>query len=259
MNNKGLFIVLAAVLSSPACCAITYFVDTAVSRNNLAKVILLILFGGGFLLYVRWFGVTLWSKFNSPKAAMQLAEEMGLVALNQKDDPKFAFYGGSFQGVPFGITPSSYTSRYNLNGESRIRFESFLRTAIPIKSEVLSGIAVRRTPNDKGKPDQFESAFPMKENVGLLSDGTKQAMLNFIQKGYRTRNRYSSLFGADVRNLGLLDRYYIGEGRIDKEVFAETAVFLIQDHPNPLSITPDHLETILREMIEVTNVAEKEG
>ncbi|MEM7331990.1 MAG: hypothetical protein AAF490_07855 [Chloroflexota bacterium] len=257
MNNRWIFILMAGVLLSPVCCASTYLVDESSVTNHLFKFMLFALVWGGFFLLIRWLGKILWTSYHAPKAAMLLAEEMGLSPLNQKDDPKYAFYGGSFQGVPFAITPVRYTFRYNLDGESRVRFEVLLRIVIPVKNEMLSGSRLYRSPHDRSKAESFRTAFPKVNKEDAISDNTKNVMLEFVQKGFETKSRSSFFRRANLRNLGLLDRQFIGEGQIDETVFADTPVFLIHDHPNPLSMMPEHLETILSEMIDIVKMAEK--
>ena len=256
MNNRWLFILIATFMLFPGCGIGTYLVDKSGVSNLLFKLLLLAFVWGGYFLLARWIGNILWNKFHSSKAAMNLAQEMGLETLYQKDEPKFSLYGGSFQGVPFAITPVRHTFRTNMDGEGHNRFEVYLRIVIPIENMALSGVRIRRSPKECGKDQGFENAFPKVGNVEGVSDEVKQAMFNFVDKRYAKESRALHLTNAKMRNLGLLDPYYIADGTIYETVFSDTAVFLLHDHPNPLSITPERLETILGEMLDVVRVTE---
>ncbi|MEM6690955.1 MAG: hypothetical protein AAF664_16120 [Planctomycetota bacterium] len=256
MNNRWMFTLAAAIMLSPACVIGTYVIDKSSVSNLLFKLMLLAFVWGGCFLLARWVGSMLWNKFHSSKAAMILAHEMGLETLYQKDDPKFSLYGRSFQGVPYAITPVQHTFRTNMDGEGHVRFEVYLRIVIPIENQTLSGVRVHRSPKDYGKAENFESVFPKMENVQKVGDRVKQAMFNFVAKQYEKESRAPHLTNAKMRNLGLLDRYYIADGTIYEMVFSDTAIFLLHDHPNPLSITPERLRTVLGEMLDVVRVAE---
>ena len=256
MNNRWMFVLIASFMLFPGCAIGTFVVDKSVVSNLPFKLVLLAFVWGGYFLLARWIGSVLWNKFHSSKAAMNLAQEMGLETLYQRDDPKFSFYGGSCQGVDFAITPVRHTFRTNMDGEGHIRFEAYLRIVIPIENQSLSGVRVHRSPNDCGKALGFESAFPKVDNIERVSDEVKQAMLSFVDKRYANESRALHLTNANTRNLGLLDRYYIADGDIYEKVFSDTSILLLHDHPSPLSITPQRLETILGEMIDVARVAE---
>ncbi len=262
MNKKSLIMGLVTFIILPCCCVVPFsFLVTspAVSSqlNDLlnSEAFILTSCCGFFLCMTALTVVLVSNTFRSQRAAVQLAEEMGLAPLNQTDKPVTTWHGGEAQGYRFGIKTVGFISNYYLEGRRRRSVSFYLRIVLALNVPDPLEMDVYRSYEDGSKTDSFEKAFPIREKGQKLTSSAQQAMLDFVKKGYPTgfRKGGSLRFSPGARNLRLLDRADAPEGLLADEVFGETAVILVHDHPNAISVTPDQLQTLLAEMIEVAN------
>ena len=266
MDKKRIITILAVFIIVPCCCIVPFsFLVTspAVSRqlNDLFSSEAFLLTGCcGFFLFMMALMVWMISNvFRSQKAATQLAEVMGLAPLNQAEKPVMIWSGGEVQGYRFGIKSVGFVSSYYFEGKSRRSVSYYLRIVLALNVSNPLGVVAYRSHKDGGKLDSFEEAFPTLENGSKLSSTAQGAMLDFIKKGYLTgfRKGGSVRFSPGIRNLCLRDRADAPEGLLADDVFGETAVILVHDHPNAISVTPDQLQTLLTEMVEVAKTIER--
>ena len=249
MRNRALFTLLALAIVSPLCCLSSYGANALLDDNVPLSLIAFLLITLISLAAAAWFGNYLYNLSRSAKAAVLLAETMGLAPLNKEGAAKWAWFGGSVDGYRFGISTVHRLMRYTLDGQSRVRFTYQLRTVIPLRSSDLKAVMVVRPYNARAGTDDFATAFPRQAHADRLTEPARQAMLAFVSSVEKKGCTSLNLFGPKGRSLGLYSRETIPPGVVAPGVFAAADLLLVHDQADAIYVTPEQLLKVVRELI----------
>jgi hypothetical protein len=261
MNRRTLIIIVVVLFVLPCICtAPVIFAAALPEGSDFAEVIQTTFLIGGCVGLPLLAGAGLvWTLRNLTRgrhSAGRVAEEMNLERLNDTDKLVRRWYGGTYKGYDFGITPSVLRERsYNHEGRSRMQATFYLRVALGLQKPI--GVKLVRDIKSKADANSFEQAFTVQQNTETLSLTAKQALLTFVQKGYPKGLHGKTLRTSEqTRNLQLYDRAALSENFIPVEIMPNVGAILIHDHPDAAVIDQERLEGVLDDLIEIAQALE---
>jgi len=261
MNRKTLIIVAVVVFVLPCVCSVPLiFAEALPDDSDIAQVIWTVFFGLGCVgLPLAAVAAFVWNLQNMTKgrhSASTLAEEMNLARLNETDKLVRRWFGETYRGYEFGITPTVERSHYyNHEGSRRVQATFYLRVALALP-EPLGVKAIRGVKSEAGA-ESFEEAFTTLENAAALPRQTREAMLAFVRKGYPKGLHGTRLrTGEQTRNLWLQDRASLPGNAFPLDVMLHAGAILTHDHPDAAVIDPEQLNGVLDDLIAIAETLE---
>lgn len=203
-----------------------------------------------------WIGV---DGLRARQVSERLAAALELVPLTEADQPLRAWYGGRYRDHDVAIKTVVASQRtYESGGGYTVVFNASLRIVTGVNRSQPLHVIVQRHVNDRSPAESFEKAFPGRRNAEKLSARSRQAMLDFVAKGYPTGLRgrtYRAKPG--VRNLHLQDRADVAPAVLPPELLADAAVVLLHDQPNATAVTAEELRAVLDDLLAVAVTLEE--
>ncbi len=215
--------------------------------------------GGMVVLLVVTFGslgLLLVETFRARSAARTLAADpaAGVRSLAAQSSGSRIWYGGEHNGRAFALRVAGLPTGNTGEGQ---RWQIVLAVVMEVRVGAPLGIKVIRLTNQKKQPSDFDDAF-QHDGADALSPAARDAMLSFVQEGYRHRRRRDFVlsWGTGSRDLRLIDRSVMSSGMMADDVLADTHTILVHHHRIP-NLTADTLRPLLNDMAVVADAVER--
>lgn len=192
-------------------------------------------------------GAVVWAISRASKtrnASISLAQQLGWQPITPGRAPADTWYGGVAHDRRVAI---KVVALRNASATDGPRHSPYLRMVMELLVTEPLGVMAFRRIGDTSSLHRFEEAFSL-ENGSRVGPASRQAMIDFIARGYPTGlqgTTYRSSPGT--RNLWLKDRARIEAGPLDPAVLPDARTVLVHDHPDP-SLHPDAFGKLLHEM-----------
>jgi len=263
LDKKTILIALLAIAAPCACITLFILVIPLSQGSEFGNVFGPVFFWTICLAPILLAGVSIvWIGLDGLRARQvseRLAAALGFVALTEADQPLRAWYGGRYRDHDVAIkTVVTRQRMYDSGSGYTAVFNASLRIVTAVNRSQPLRVIVQRHVKDRSPAAGFEEAFPGRRNAEKLSARSRQAMLDFVAKGYPTGLRgrtYRAKPG--VRNLHLQDRADVAPAVLPPELLADAAVVLLHDQPNATAVTAEELRALLDDLLAVAATLEE--
>lgn len=195
-------------------------------------------------------GFAVFKIIRGKNAGKKLAESMGLTPLNQTDQVKEQWYGGSHNERRFAIRPVPHVKWKYVNGRRHNDVTYYMGIVLEAKPATPLGFVAicdrEQTPSTVGFVDAFNVS-----GTEAPSDAAKAAMLQFVQKTVDKGDQGFALYVADSALFSEQMHIHL----MPSQTLPDVAAVLITHHEN-VNLTPEQLQSTLADLERIAEALE---